>query len=109
PALDRCVGCDAESAAELERAIVDAGRGGLLCPRCAGSARGTIRAAPPAARERLLGLERLSLAEAATLLPAGPELEAATREIMAALLGGPLGRVPRSVEFMKKLREAAGA
>src|SRR5215831_500596 len=54
PALDRCVGCDTIDGAELDRAIVDAGRGGLLCPRCAGGARGTVRTVPPAARARLL-------------------------------------------------------
>jgi DNA repair protein RecO (recombination protein O) len=106
PALDRCVGCDAGADQALDRGILDAGRGGLLCAACASTARGTVRAETPAARARLLLLARSTLAEAAARPPA-PETEAPAREAMAALLSIHLPRAPRSLEFLRKLREAA--
>ena len=108
PSLERCVGCDDVSAAALDGAgaTLDAGRGGLLCARCSASARGTVRALPPAARARLVLLDRGSLADAAARPPA-PETEAPARDALAALLAVHLPRVPRSLEFLKKLREAA--
>jgi DNA repair protein RecO (recombination protein O) len=110
PALERCVGCDASEPAVLDGAILDAGRGGLLCARCSSSARGPthtmLRSLPPAARARLVLLDRGSLAEAAARPPA-PETEAPARDALAALLAVHLPRAPRSLEFLKKLREAA--
>src|SRR5262249_12540266 len=106
PALERCVGCDAVDAAILDGAILDAGRGGLLCVRCSASARGVVRAMPPAARARLVLLDRGSLTDAATRPPA-PETEAPARDALAALLAVHLPRAPRSLEYLKKLREAA--
>jgi DNA repair protein RecO (recombination protein O) len=106
PSLDRCVGCDDLEPVTLDRAILDAGRGGLLCARCAPSARGTLRALPPSARARLLALEGGSLAEAAARPPA-PETEVSAREAMSALLSVHLAHEPRSVEFLKKLRGTA--
>jgi DNA repair protein RecO (recombination protein O) len=105
PALERCVGCDTAETAALDGAILDAGRGGLLCGRCAPTARGTVRALPPAARARLVLLDRGTLAEAAARPPA-PETEAPARDALAALLAVHLPRIPRSIEFLKKLREA---
>ncbi len=105
PALDRCVGCDTEAPAALDRAIVDAGRGGLLCLSCAAPARGTVRALPPAARARLLLIRAGSLGDAAARPPA-PDTEAPAREALHALLAAHLTGPIRSLEFLRKLRGA---
>jgi DNA repair protein RecO (recombination protein O) len=103
PALDRCVGCD--TGAGLDRAILDAGRGGLLCPSCAGGATGTVRLLPAEARARLLLLRDGSLADAAARPPA-PATEAAARDAVHALLGAHLAGPLRSLEFLRKLARA---
>jgi DNA repair protein RecO (recombination protein O) len=105
PAFDRCVACDRVDDASLDRAILDAARGGLLCPACAPGARGAVRTLPAAARARLLLIDSGGLAEAAARPPA-PDTEAPARAALAALLAVHLPRTPRALEFLKKLREA---
>jgi len=102
PALDRCVGCDTTAPAALDRAILDAARGGLLCLACAAGARGTVRALPAEARQRLLLVRSGSLADAAARPPA-PATELPAREALHALLGAHLAGPLRSLEFLKKL------
>jgi DNA repair protein RecO (recombination protein O) len=106
PMLERCVVCGAEDAAALERAVVDAGKGGVVCARCGAGSR--LSLLPGAARRRLLALrDAPSVDDAARLEPAGPDVEEAARAAMHALLEAHLSRPVRSVEFLKKLRGAA--
>jgi DNA repair protein RecO (recombination protein O) len=105
PALDRCVGCGTSAAAALDRAILDATRGGLLCPACAPTAHGTVRVLPPDARARLLLVRAGSLADAAGRPPA-PATEAPARDAMHALLAAHLSSPLRSLEFLRKLARA---
>ncbi len=100
PALDRCVGCDGQS--ELERAVLDPARGGLVCPRCpAGTG---LRLLGAAARARLLELRAApSLAAAAELPAATAEIEDGARRAMHALVNAHLARPIRSLEFLRKL------
>lgn len=107
PALDRCVGCDTDEPAALDRAILDAGRGGLLCAPCGSSARGTVRLLPAAARARLLLVRDGALDDVAVRPPA-PETEAAARDAVHALLSVHLPTQIRSLEFLRKLRGGHG-
>lgn len=101
PMLDGCVSCG--GAADL----VDPTRGGLVCSRCAAGT--TLRLLPAAARERLLELRAAGSLAAAAALPAAPtEIEEAARTAMHALVEAHLPRPARSVEFLKKLRNAHG-
>jgi hypothetical protein len=87
--------------------VLDAGRGGLVRAGCAAGT--SQRLLPGAARERLLALRATgSLAAAAALAPAAPEIEDAARQAMHALLEAHLPRPARTVEFLKKLRNAHG-
>jgi DNA repair protein RecO (recombination protein O) len=105
PVLERCVSCGACDEELLDRAVVDAGRGGVVCPRCgAGSA---LRLLPTAARRRLLALRDAPSLDDAAQLDAAPEVDEAARAAMHALLEAHLARPVRSVEFLKKLRSAA--
>jgi DNA repair protein RecO (recombination protein O) len=102
PMLDGCVACGDE-----EADLVDAARGGLVCGRCAGGT--ALRLLPAAARARLVALRDAgSLAAAAALPPAAAEVEDAARAAMHALVEAHLPRPARSVEFLKKLRNAHG-
>jgi len=102
PALDRCVSC-AAAGDVLDRAVLDAARGGLVCARCSAGHSLRLLAAP--ARLRLLEVRAQgSLDDAAALPPAGSEVEEGARGAMHALLEAHLSRPVRSLEFMKKLR-----
>lgn len=107
PMLERCVSCGAEDAATLDRVVVDAGRGGVVCVRC-GAGAASLRLLPTAARLRLLALRgAATLDDAARADPAAAEVEDAARAAMHALIEVHLTRPMRSLEFLKKLRSAA--
>jgi DNA repair protein RecO (recombination protein O) len=102
PALDRCVACDGEEPADLDRAVLDPGRGGLVCLRCPAGV--GLRLLGGAARARLLALRAApSLAAAAALAPARADVEDVARAAMHALVTAHLGRPIRSLEFLRKL------
>jgi DNA repair protein RecO (recombination protein O) len=108
PALDRCVSCAGAAGDVLDRAVLDAARGGLVCARCSSPGPGgghSLRLLPAPARLRLLELRAVAdLDAAAALPPAAADVEEAARAAMHALVEAHLSRPVRSLEFMKKLR-----
>jgi DNA repair protein RecO (recombination protein O) len=102
PVLDECAGCGA-----LACAAIDPGRGGAVCASCAAASRAEgVRPLGAAARDRLARVRALSLAEVATLEPAGADVDADARRATHALLGAHLHGPMKSLEFIHKLRNA---
>jgi DNA repair protein RecO (recombination protein O) len=109
PVLERCTSCGAEGdALDAPGAIVDPGRGGVVCVACV--ARGTRAAGccalPADARARLLAIRELTLAQAAVAPAAPPPIQTAARLAMHALIAAHLHGPIKSLEFISKLRAA---
>ncbi len=109
PVLERCTVCGAEGASlDQPGAIVDPGRGGVVCVTCAArGARGAGCCALPAeARARLLQVRELTLVQAAAAPPAAASTQTAARMAMHALVAAHLHGPIKSLEFINKLRAA---
>jgi len=103
PVLSRCVGCGGE--ANGDDCVLDAARGGVLCPGCGRGASGAaVRALSGAALGLLVAAACAPSLAAARDLPAVPSRDAArAREAMLALLHAHLGKPLRSVQFIAKV------
>lgn len=105
PMLDRCAACgsaDEESLDEL--AVLDPAKGGVLCHTCSGRFRGPgARSLPGPARRFLLACQSVESLAAARLIAVEPEIAAAARDALLALLLGHVGKSLRSLEFINKL------
>jgi DNA repair protein RecO (recombination protein O) len=103
PTLDRCVECGSDSI-DGEGQVFDVRKGGVVCGSCRGHGRPVYGPAAP----RLDGETRQTLAQAqamklGTELSLAPAVNAACREILAAVLLDHLGKPLKSVEFIAKL------
>lgn len=109
PVLLRCVACGTDAETMDRGAVVDPGRGGLCCARCAPASLGQgVRPLSPVARARLCELALLpTLAAAARLAPLAADLQAQAREALHALVSAHLHGPLHSLEFLRKLRERA--
>jgi DNA repair protein RecO (recombination protein O) len=97
PTLDRCVDCGGFELDEPGQ-IFDLRRGGVVCARCHGHG----RALDAEVRQALAHAQELPLVRAGELrLPAA--LNAACRDILAAVIFDHLGKPLKSVEFIAKL------
>jgi DNA repair protein RecO (recombination protein O) len=109
PVLDACSGCGEHRAAALARgAVLDPGRGGLVCRVCAADSRAAgVRLLSPEARAYLVALQQAgNLAQTAEIPLPAPEEVAAAREALMALVVMYAGHPLRSTSL---LRELAGA
>ena len=105
PVLDRCVACGSLDPERLDRAgaVLDPGRGGLVCGPCGGVGEGA-RPLSPGPRRRLLDLQDMVLTDAAALPHDQPESVAVCRDAVHALLRSHLPGPLKSLEFLQKLR-----
>jgi DNA repair protein RecO (recombination protein O) len=112
PELDACVGCGASAPERLdaEGATLDGHRGGVACPACSQPGARAVRALPAAARALLKAArEAPDLLHAVELSrPAPAPVAAAAREAMVAFVVEQVGKPLKSLEFLAKLRGAAG-
>jgi DNA repair protein RecO (recombination protein O) len=102
PALDRCAACGDAPVGEVH--TVDPGRGGIVCPRCAATARflaQPVRLAEPTRRRLLLLAAGTLRAAAAT---SREDDEAAARQLTHGLIAPHLHAPLRSLEFLRQLR-----
>lgn len=106
PVLDQCAAC-ATSDGDLldEHAVLDPAKGGVLCRNCAGRWRGPgARALPEAARRLLLAAQSADSLTAARAIEAAPDVAAAARDALLAVILAQVGKPLRSLEFISKLR-----
>lgn len=100
PALTACVGCGrSDLGGDVVRLDLD--RGGITCPACA--RRGTL--VQPGVRRVLATLAAATLADAEAVTLDRDDA-AATRGVVAELLGTHLTRPLKSLEFLRKLQGA---
>jgi DNA repair protein RecO (recombination protein O) len=109
PAIDACAGCGKSDAFALDRgALLDAARGGAICPSCAAGSRGAgVRPLGAGARSILVAAQRAArgpggLAAVDLGLGRGDDADEA-RDAMLALLTHHVGRSLKTVEFIGKL------
>jgi DNA repair protein RecO (recombination protein O) len=111
PVLDRCVGCGAAGDALSAGAVVDPGRGGVVCAGCAeAGVRGRPRPLSPRARALLMAARAASSLAAAASSPA-PDREPAieARDAMLAVILTHVGKPLRSLDFIAKMAAASRA
>ena len=110
PELSACARCGEE--VPPGRAAFDPDAGGLLCPRCAGSARGLVLSLPARAALRQLRAGGLAAADAPVSADgSGRPADARAFEDACAEAGRPLGaflrhhlgRTPRSADFLAQV------
>lgn len=105
PSLSQCVGCGASLSDLAEEPVIfDLDRGGLACPRCRGEARhrmslsvGTVKQLRWVLDEGLEGAFRLRFSPAA---------EREGLALLERFLPRHLGREPKSLSFLAKIRGA---
>lgn len=98
PELERCVACGAPAP---ERVVLDLRRGGIVCASCPGHG----QALAPGVRCSLVAAQQIDLAAAPSFsLP--PNLGAACREALAAIIADHVGRPLKSLAFIAKLNHA---
>lgn len=106
PVLEACVGCGSDDPAILDApgAVLDPGRGGLACGRCAPASRSVgVRMLSPGARAVLLAArDAPTLADAHDGGVPPPDARGARDALMATVLAH-VGRPLRSLEFAAKL------
>jgi len=112
PVLDACASCGRNDELDQGGTVFDAGRGGVICPRCAPASRGpAVRPLPAGARAYLLAARAADSLAAARGLDDGDDAarvdHGAARDAMQTMLTQLLGRPLRTVEFIGKVQTAA--